>query len=185
MRRALISVGAVLLASVVLGSTVFRAQAAHAAGSILGVFVTNDSSHAVPVRDQNTDVNGNIRVHEQGTANVHEQGTANVNVTNSSLPVAPATPITGGGKDVRVGEDTPAIYSSPQTASALSISLSSDVSSVIFSYQGVQVAAFLGPAENGNSSINLALTRPIEFNTINCITPSTGVCAVSWVGAEP
>jgi hypothetical protein len=99
--------------------------------------------------------------------------------------VVPATPITGGGKAVRVGQDEPALYSSPQAASALSIALSSDVSSVTFFYQGIQVAQFLGPAENGNSSINLALTRPIEFNAIDCLAPSTGVCAVSWVGAEP
>jgi hypothetical protein len=177
MRKALMSVASILLVGLVLGSTVFRAQVAHAASSVLNVFVTNDTSHAVPVRDQNTDANGDIKVHEQGTANV--------NVTNSSLSVAPATPVTGGGKDVRVGQDTPALYSSFQTASALSIAMSSDVSSVIFTDQGIQVAAFLGPAENGNSSINLALTRPIEFNAINCITPSTGVCAVSWVGAEP
>jgi hypothetical protein len=40
------------------------------AAQITSVFVTNDASHAVPVRDQNTDTNGNIKVHEQGTANV-------------------------------------------------------------------------------------------------------------------
>jgi hypothetical protein len=55
------------------------------------MFVANDSSHPVPVREQNLDTSGNIKLHEQGTANV--------NVTNPSLSVtAPA--VTGGGNQV-------------------------------------------------------------------------------------
>jgi hypothetical protein len=81
MRKALV-LGIVLLVTsvVVLGGTVFRQQVADAS-SLLNVFVTNDSSHPVPVREQNVDANGNIKVHEQGTANV--------NVTNSGLTVTP------------------------------------------------------------------------------------------------
>src|SRR6266581_7103843 len=57
------------------------------------VNVTNTTS--MPVHDTNTDSNGNIKVHEQGTPTVHvnntdangklkvaEQGTPNVNITN-------------------------------------------------------------------------------------------------------
>ena len=33
---------------------------------MLSVFVTNDASHPVPVREQNVDANGNVKVHEQG-----------------------------------------------------------------------------------------------------------------------
>jgi hypothetical protein len=43
------------------------------AAQISSVFVTNDAAHAVPVREQNLD-NGNIKVHEEGTANVNVTG---------------------------------------------------------------------------------------------------------------
>ena len=60
-------VGVVLIAvAVVLGATVFREDVAQAAQGILSV------------REQNFDSNGNIKVHEQGTANV--------NITNQTLP---------------------------------------------------------------------------------------------------
>jgi len=90
MRKAVIPVSLLLLGTV-MGATVFQGQVAHAAAGILSVFVTNGPSHPVPVQEQNLDANGNIKVHEQGTANVnvtnttvpvHEQGTALVNVAN-------------------------------------------------------------------------------------------------------
>ncbi|MGF1429222.1 hypothetical protein [Kitasatospora sp. LaBMicrA B282] len=62
------------------GGVVFHAPVAAAAEHALDVLVTNDAAHPVPVQEQNTDANGNIKVHEQGTANV--------NVTNSALPVS-------------------------------------------------------------------------------------------------
>jgi hypothetical protein len=40
------------------------------AAQISSVFVTNDAAHAVPVHANNTDANGNLKVHEQGTATV-------------------------------------------------------------------------------------------------------------------
>ncbi len=58
MRRAIIPALLLVLVSVVLGATVFREQVAHAAATLL-------------VREQNTDANGNIKIHEQGTANVN------------------------------------------------------------------------------------------------------------------
>jgi hypothetical protein len=54
--------------------------------------VSNSKTTPVPVAEQNLDANGNIKVHEQGTANVnvtnssvpvHEQGTADANITNT------------------------------------------------------------------------------------------------------
>lgn len=80
MRRALVPAFLLLLGSVVLAATVLREPLAKAATPIASVFVTNDSSHPLPVREQNLDANGNIKVHEQGTTNV--------NVTNdSAVPV--------------------------------------------------------------------------------------------------
>jgi hypothetical protein len=88
MRKTVILGIALLVTSVVvLGGTVFRTQVADAT-SIMSVFVTNDSAHPVPVREQNTDANGNIKVHEQGTANV--------NVTNPSIAVNGTVSVTPG-----------------------------------------------------------------------------------------
>jgi hypothetical protein len=54
MRRTVIPVFVLVLASVVLGATVFREQVARAAASMPQVFVANDTSHPVPVREQGT-----------------------------------------------------------------------------------------------------------------------------------
>ena len=71
------------------------------AANVGSVFVANQASNPVPVRQQgisdvkvtnaaampveetNTDGNGNIKVHEQGTANVSQSGTWNVGVTGT------------------------------------------------------------------------------------------------------
>lgn len=65
--------GALLLvgAGVALGATVFRTDIAEATGLAQAVTVDNTPANAVPVREQNRDGNGNIKVHEQGTANVN------------------------------------------------------------------------------------------------------------------
>ena len=83
-------IGALLLVGVgvALGATVFRADIAQATGLAQSVTVNNAASDPVPVREQNLDGSGNIKVHEQGTTKV--------NVTNSSLTVASQAPITGG-----------------------------------------------------------------------------------------
>jgi hypothetical protein len=51
-----------------------------AVSTVSSVVVTNTASQAVPVREQNRDTLGNIKVHEQGTAKV--------SVTNGTLPVS-------------------------------------------------------------------------------------------------
>ena len=79
MKRALIPAFLLVLGSVVLGATVFREPLAHAAGAvgITSVAVANDKEHAIPVREQNLDANGNIKVHEQGTVTFGISSTAN------------------------------------------------------------------------------------------------------------
>ncbi len=176
MRKALISVGSILLVSLVLGSTVFRTQVADAASAVLNVFVTNDSSHPVPVREQNTDANGNIKVHEQGTANV--------SVTNPSLTVAPPTPVTGGGAlvtgSVGINNDV-----GTRIATALEINMTSGVRECRLQFGASIVADVNGPAFGGDSTVVLALTRPIEFNNIVVLGGSGDTCTVSIVGAQP
>jgi hypothetical protein len=72
MRRVIIPALLLILLSVVLGATVFREQVAQAAATLM-------------VREQNTDANGNIKVHEQGTAAVHV----------NNLPATQAVTISG------------------------------------------------------------------------------------------
>jgi hypothetical protein len=74
MRRALVPTFLLLLGSIILGATVLREPLARAAVPIASVFVSNDASNPVPVREQNLDANGNVRVHEQGVANVTVNG---------------------------------------------------------------------------------------------------------------
>jgi hypothetical protein len=61
-------IGAMLLVcvGVFLGATVFRSDIAQATGLAQSVTVNNTPAEAVPVREQNLDANGNVRVHEQG-----------------------------------------------------------------------------------------------------------------------
>jgi hypothetical protein len=98
-RRLAVAV-ALVVTGAVLGATVLREPLAQAAASVPSFFVTNDSAHPVPVREQNLDASGNIKVHEQGTAAVHEQGTANVNVTNGSIPVTGTVNVSGANMRV-------------------------------------------------------------------------------------
>jgi hypothetical protein len=56
-----------VVGSALVGATISREPVAQAAGAAFSVFVNNDSNHPVPIREQNVDANGNLKVHEQGT----------------------------------------------------------------------------------------------------------------------
>jgi hypothetical protein len=144
------------------------------------VFVTNDAAHPVPVQEQRTDANGNIKVHEQGTANV--------NVTNASLPVASQPPITSGGAAYAIGNGATLVASN--TASALSLHLGPNVNEIKFNLvsdtTNEVVADFVGPAIGGKADVDLALDRPIKFNRVQCFGSGPGSqCSISLVGASP
>jgi uncharacterized membrane protein YfcA len=149
------------------------------AAQISSVFVTNDAAHPVPVAETRTDAQGNIKVHEQGTANV--------NVTNSGLSVAPPPPVTNGGgsQGVLVGEPQAIPLA---TASALTVGFESGALEVHLVYQGNLVAAVVGEfagSSAGSETVPLALTRPIKFDFIACFGIVGKVCRVAWVGAQP
>ena len=78
-----LGVGAFAMGSAVLGATAVRQPIAHAA-SAMSVVVANSKKTPVPVREQNTDTDGNIKVHEHGTATVKVNGVA------TTQPVQPA-----------------------------------------------------------------------------------------------
>jgi hypothetical protein len=87
MRRALMPAFLLLIGSTVLGATVFQEPIAKAASTMTSVFVSNAKTSPVPVQEVNTDANGNIKVHEQGTAAVSVSGTPNVTIANTTVPV--------------------------------------------------------------------------------------------------
>ena len=170
------TLGALLLITVgvVLGATVFRSDIAQATGLAQSVTVNNTPAQAVPVREQNLD-GSNIRVHEEGTANV--------NVTNSSLPDAAPSPITGGGSNAGGSCGGAIVLGAVATASALTIHMDSGVASVQL-FRGSDIPAmFTGPGSGGSADIALALTRPVEFDKVSCV--GSGLFTVSWVGNSP
>jgi hypothetical protein len=150
MQRTLISALLLLMASFVLGATVFREQVAHAAQAVLPVLVTNDASDPVPVRAE----------------------------------AAPVTVVAGAYSRQRNG---PIELSDPAVATAVSIHMFDGVRVLELRYQEAVVADFDGPVFNqGNSSIVLAVARPIKFDTVDCV-PGVGdtYCDISWIGALP
>jgi hypothetical protein len=175
-------IGALLLVcvGVVLGATVFRSNIAQATGlkQSQSVIVDNTAANPVPVREQNLDGSGNVKVHEQGTANV--------NVTNGSLSIG-LLPVTSGGGASLVTVGAPA--SIPiSTASALSVAFGGGAAAVSLRYQGVEVGVVNGAVAlgtGGPETVPVALTRPITFDQIVCFGIVGGTCTVDWFGNEP
>jgi hypothetical protein len=169
-QRAFIGALLLVLVGIVLGATVFRSDIAQATGLAQAVTVQNTP---LPVREQNLDTNGNLKVHEQGTAIVS---------------VASLKPVTDGGnaRTVPASAD-PVEIGSTVTASAFAIHMSAGVSEVRLVGSGGMPADIGGPAAGGSADVALALTRPIQFDRVYCfsVTSSGDVCNVSWVGASP
>ena len=173
MKKAMIPAFLLVLGSTVLGATVLREPLAWAAPPMPSVFVANDESSPVPAREQNLDADGNIKVHEQGTADV--------NVTNTSLPVAPPPPVTDGGGSVTMPVCPDQRFVGPFTVSALRINWWNTIGGVTLRRDNLPVATFVGPSFGGDeSAVQLALTRPITFDEIRCF--GSGLASVSWVG---
>src|SRR6185437_9559586 len=126
------------------------------AAQISSVFVSNDASHAVPVREQNRDGNGNIKVHEQGTANVNVSG-GTVNVGE--------TPVSTELRQFSVSAIADHSCFDPIVASSLSLSAIGDSVTFEFdtggacdqngSYDGGSVSFRLDVAANSTVSIPL------------------------------
>src|SRR5690348_10791348 len=87
MRRVIVIV-ALLGTGVVLGATGIGGTIADAATPFTNVIIGNTSTNPVPVAEQNLD-NGNVRVHEEGTATV--AGTVALGSTDSDNLDAAAT----------------------------------------------------------------------------------------------
>lgn len=177
MNKALIPAFLLLLASTILGATVLREPLAWAAAPITSVFVTNDESRPIPVREQNVDPFGLIKVHEQGTADVY--------VTNGSLRVTPELQpaSSGGGSYTALACPGEIDLGATVTGSALQIAWLDTNGSFVKLRRGTsQVADIFGPAVTGERHVVLPLARPIAFDGFICYGSSDVV--ISWVGNE-
>jgi hypothetical protein len=86
--RRILAIASVLGAGVLLGATGLGGTIAGAATPLSNVMIGNTSTNPVPVTEQNVD-NGNIRVHEEGTATV--AGTVSLGTTDANNLDAAAT----------------------------------------------------------------------------------------------
>jgi hypothetical protein len=149
-----------------------------AAAQITSVFVTNDSANPVPVQEQRADANGNIKIHEQGTASVRVDNTVPViqrNVEKAAVESVLASP--GETKVVPVGPIRAslititdmggrgnAVVQGPGSTSEIGLSFS----------LSAQSSAGLGPANN----VILPLSAPMSVDAVivQCFSESPQVC---------
>jgi hypothetical protein len=157
-------VALLLVGATFLGATVLREPIASAAQSISANIVS-------PL-----DGNGNVAVHERGTADV--------NVTNRSVAVTPPTPVTAGGGSLSYPGGTEATFRD-QTATAIAVHMDAGIGALRLFEGGTVAAEFTGPAHGAASDVVLPLTRPITFNHVICDGNGGSNCIASWVGAEP
>jgi len=181
-------------ASSILGATVLREPIAYAAAKLTPVVVANDAANPVPVDQQGTSdvrvTNSSLPVQQQGTADVRvtnasvpvqQQGTADVRITNGSLDVAPQAPVTRGGYGIGSSAGS-SVGVVDNTATAISLTMSDGVTFAVIEWRGDPVAFFYGPANGGERSVVLALSRPIRIDKLVC-GGSSGQCRLGWVGA--
>jgi hypothetical protein len=154
--------------SLLLGGTVLREPIAYAAQSVSATIIG-------PL-----DANGNVAVHEQGTANV--------NVTNTDLgvhgtvSVSTPSPISGGAREASAEGGVSFKLNGTQTVSVISVDMTPGVTGFrLYTDGGGIAAAFEGPGEGGQAHILLPLPRPISFDSIGCFGPSSDLCHFDWI----
>jgi hypothetical protein len=177
MKKAIIPAFLLVLGSTVLGATVLQERLAWAAPPLPSVFVANDAASPVPTREQNVDPDGNIKVHEQGTADV--------NVTNTSLPVASPEPISSGGGNVGLFCPAEVDLHIPKAASVVQIAWSNLAGGRVRFKLGESavVVDLLGPVSTGDRHLVLPLSRAVAFDRIECTAGSN--VFITWIGNGP
>lgn len=178
MKKAVIPAFLLLLGSAVLGATVFHQPLAEAAAPIASVFVTNDTSSPVPVREQNLDANGNIKTHEQGTADVR--------VVDSSLltttPQAARQTFYGGPAAAPGSDYSFTFLDGPIDASLISLTGMQGNGWVVLQNGPVNLLLF----DTDGGDIVLPLTQPLTVDRyrLHCVQGSPVSCSaqLNFVG---
>jgi hypothetical protein len=167
-------IGALLLVcvGVVLGATVFRSDIAQATGLSQSVTVENTAANPVPVREQNLDRAGNIKVHEQETARVH--------VENTSLAVAPqaATRFLSEPVSAAASEVHQVSFSAIQASLITIRGLTGAADHVSFHHGIDQVLYFIG-FEAGDQIV-LPLTQPVTVDSFLIACAAASGCAAEF-----
>lgn len=162
-KKALLPTFLLVLAAIILGATLFPEQIVHAATPFTNVVVGNTTSNPVPVTVQNTDTNGAVKVHEQGTANVAQSGDWNVGVTNTADHPVPV----GGSVDVGNFPDAP---TTKVIAHGVTTAPGGDVGVVVVPDTDVsayrEVTLYLQPSTTGGSG-QVCLPRTISADNSN------------------
>jgi hypothetical protein len=145
--RRILVIGTLLGGGVMLGATGFGGAIAGAATPFTNVIIGNTSTNPVPVTEENVD-NGNIRVHEEGTATV--AGTVSLGSTDSDNLDSAATHLS------RI--DT--------AASKLAFDGTGNLK--------VPDLVLEGPVGHGQDSYVLNLPRPVAYDSIQvfCSNPT-------------
>jgi hypothetical protein len=162
------------------------------AAQITSVLVTNDAAHPVPVQEQRADAQGNVRVHEQGTADVnvtnaslpvHEQGTVSASPTPAAnFPVQGIVQVDGGS--VSDYQFLPAINVS-------SITIGGAEENMTFALRsGSSLRLYLGGAgyfTGGSSTWTLTFPQPIPADTlrVQCFESAVACKATVSVAGRP
>ncbi len=155
--------------SLLLGGTVLREPIAYAAQSVSATIIG-------PL-----DANGNVAVHEQGTADV--------NVTNTDLGVhgtvgvSTPNPISSGARQAGIegGVDSKNTDGT-RTVSVINADLTPGITGFrLYTAGGGIAAAFLGPGAGGQAHLLIPLPRPISFDSIACFGPSTDLCHFDFI----
>jgi hypothetical protein len=168
MKKWLFAVGLVG-GSLLLGGTVLREPIAYAAQSVSATIIG-------PL-----DANGNVQVHEQGTADV--------NVTNTDLgvhgtvSVSTPSPISSGAREAGIQGGTDSKNSEgTRTVSVINADLTPGITGFrLYTAGGGIAAAFLGPGEGGQAHLLIPLPRPISFDSIACFGPGTDECHFDFI----
>jgi hypothetical protein len=142
MRRHL-SVGGLLLVSVavLLGATVFRTDVVQAAAAVMNV------------REQNLDANGNIMVHEQGTAQVRLR------------------PTNAMGQCITTGADRECDFGRTINASLIVVQ-TEYVGQMVFFNGTASALSLYGPPFGGQRYYVLPLTQPIPVSRVQMFSCS-------------
>jgi hypothetical protein len=173
-------VALLVVGATVLGSTVLREPIAYAAQSVSATIVGpldgngNVAVHeqgTANVREQNLDANGNVKVHEQGTAQV-----------SPTLPPDANFSALGGGLDSPPSQS----YGRTIDATLIDIDMGSNAVSISF-FDGERGSLFLwGPgAFEGQAHYVLPLTQPIPVDRWQgaCVGNQSCIITVNIVGS--
>jgi hypothetical protein len=151
-----------------LGSTVLRNPLAEAASPFTNVIVGNTTSNPVPVTEQNVDTNGDLKVHEQGTANT----------AVTAYPQASAVHEGGGNLDTNNSFEIDDHFG-PINASTIVLSTVRDGCEVFFALGGpggVSRFELLIPAAH---TVTIPLPETLAINLVSASTTGSA-CEAVW-----